>query len=660
MSNEDATFSLQGGIRKRLKTSSGESIVTAMSDKAERSNQRALSVRDAIKKNNSTATEQDKALRTLKTDFDALRQLIMCKICDRFLVVITETPAPSYVIREMTLVLVSRDEHLPAGETVEQHRQWQKEEASIVQKDKSDDHPRTGGLFKGCFKRHEIYRYPLHDPGDGIERCPECHWELEDGVCDQCGLSFPDDEDAISDDAADELLGLSDAITLDGDIDLDDDENFIEFPHGEREDYAVDWPDRPLEEAYHNRHTRPPVIYGIQTRASGRQLFSLGRTTANQVRAALTRHSSDSHDASSSPSESGASNYFGYHDGGEQDDDEEAYGGSSLDGFIDDGEGDTQSENSDVSIAGSLQHNRQYPIHERRRRVVHSVSDPSDAEVGDHTSGAPDGSDSDSDTNEEGPVSRGSPRAVHRPRNRPAPDPSVGSGDEESSDGDDEAGPDSVEHYHGWSPLQPESVDQPTEHASEGDSSAVAWNSSESEHDQQHESPTLATAGRDYTRSRSAASFDGALTHDADGAGPLEHNGHGENSNSSSQTRSHGRVGKVSEIGQLANQYEREHDPSASAMGDSSGSSDATLRSGQYIGDRGVSQRVSPLLRLNASNNTTLRPMARKQNAHSAATSGRNQRISVQSGDARNSRRKRVITIDSDDDEEPAHRQRTA
>ncbi|KAK5005784.1 hypothetical protein LTR28_007291, partial [Elasticomyces elasticus] len=60
MSNEDATFSLQGGIRKRLKTSNGESIVTAMSDKAERSNQRALSVRDAIKKSNSTATEQDK------------------------------------------------------------------------------------------------------------------------------------------------------------------------------------------------------------------------------------------------------------------------------------------------------------------------------------------------------------------------------------------------------------------------------------------------------------------------------------------------------------------------------------------------------------------------------------------------------------------------
>ncbi|KAK4958588.1 hypothetical protein LTR28_005479 [Elasticomyces elasticus] len=420
-------------------------------------------------------------------------------------------------------------------------------------------------------------------------------------------------------------------MTLDGDIDLADDENFIEFAHGDRENYAVDWPDR-----------RTNVYRG-------------------GVRVASIRHRSDSDDASSSPSESGVSNYFDYYDGGVEDDDEDDDGGSSLDGFIDNGEGDTQSDNSDVSVAGSLQHNRQYPINERRRRVVHSVSDPSDAEAGDHTSGAPDGSDSDSDTNEEGPVSRGSRQAVHRPRNRPAPDPSVGSGDEESSDGDDEAGPDSVEHYHGWSPLEPESVDQPPDHVSEGDSSAVAWNSSESEHDQQHKSPTLATAGRDYTRSRSAASFDGAPTHDADGAGPLEHNGHGENSNSSSQTRSHGRVGKVSEIGQLANQYEREHDPSASAMGDSSGSSDATLRSGQYIGDRGVSQRVSPLLRLNASNNTTLRPMARKQNAHSAATSGRNQRISVQSGDARNSRRKRVITIDSDDDdEEPAHRQRTA
>ncbi|KAK4963924.1 E3 ubiquitin ligase, partial [Elasticomyces elasticus] len=609
MSNEDATFSLQGGIRKRLKTSSGESIVTAMSDKAERLNQRALSVRDAIKKSNSTATEEDKALRTLQTDFDALRQLIMCKICDRFLyepyvlscghtycyscmcswfvgkarktcpdcrVVITETPAPSYVIREMTLVFVSRDEHLPAGETVEQHRQWQKDEASIVQKDKSDDHPRTGGLFKGCFKRHKIYRYPLHDPGDGIERCPECHWELEDGVCDQCGLTFPDGEDTISDYAADELLGLSDAMTLDGDIDLADDENFIEFAHGDRENYAVDWPDRPLDEAYHNRHTRPPVTHGRHSRTAGRPLYTPGRTNVYRggVRVASIRHRSDSDDASSSPSESGVSNYFDYYDGGVEDDDEDDDGGSSLDGFIDNGEGDTQSDNSDVSVAGSLQHNRQYPINERRRRVVHSVSDPSDAEAGDHTSGAPDGSDSDSDTNEEGPVSRGSRQAVHRPRNRPAPDPSVGSGDEESSDGDDEAGPDSVEHYHGWSPLEPESVDQPPDHVSEGDSSAVAWNSSESEHDQQHKSPTLATAGRDYTRSRSAASFDGAPTHDADGAGSLGHNGHGENNNSSSQTRSHGRVGRVSEIDQLANQYEREHDPSASAMGDSSGSSD--------------------------------------------------------------------------------------
>ena len=189
------------------------------------------------------------ALKTLHSDIDAMRQLVTCKICDRFLyepyalscghtycysclrewlvgnrkktcpdcrAVITQQPTPSYIIRELVLVFCSRNELLPDGETIEEHNTLSRDEAKIVADDKANTDPRDGGLFKGCFARGRgRILLPIHDPGDGVDRCPQCHWEVEDGFCDNCGvhvdghehlgLSEYDESDSTDDDLDHEL-----------------------------------------------------------------------------------------------------------------------------------------------------------------------------------------------------------------------------------------------------------------------------------------------------------------------------------------------------------------------------------------------------------------------------------------------------------------------
>jgi hypothetical protein len=78
-----------------------------------------------------------------------------------------------------------------------------------VQQDKDSKDPRVGGLFKGCFNKH-AGRPPLHvlrDQEDGVDRCPACAWELEDGSCQRCGLIF-DESGEVS--WGDSFAGFSD------------------------------------------------------------------------------------------------------------------------------------------------------------------------------------------------------------------------------------------------------------------------------------------------------------------------------------------------------------------------------------------------------------------------------------------------------------------
>jgi hypothetical protein len=162
-------------------------------------------------------------LKRLEPDLDSMRQLITCKICQRFLSepyglacghtycyvcldawlvaqrkrtcpdcrgTIKTQPVPSFLIREMTRVFAYRAELLPDGETVEEHDEYIKEAVAKVSIDKE-----SGGLFSGLFKHGERMQWmPLHDPGDDVDRCPNCHWELEEGVCASCGLNVGDED----------------------------------------------------------------------------------------------------------------------------------------------------------------------------------------------------------------------------------------------------------------------------------------------------------------------------------------------------------------------------------------------------------------------------------------------------------------------------------
>lgn len=199
--------------------------------------------------------QHEQTLRALNTDLDAMRQLITCKICDRLLyepyalscghtycysclsqwlgsnakmtcpdcrTVVRQQPTPSYLIRELVLVFVSRNELLPDGETADEHNKAVREEAEIVAKDKANTDRRTGGLFKGRFNRSRLHVLgPLRDPGDGVDRCPGCHWELEDGHCNHCGFEADDLDDDFSLDGSDDVPSDEELDHEVGDMDED-------------------------------------------------------------------------------------------------------------------------------------------------------------------------------------------------------------------------------------------------------------------------------------------------------------------------------------------------------------------------------------------------------------------------------------------------------
>jgi hypothetical protein len=101
-------------------------------------------------------------------------------------------------------MFLTHTELLPEDETIEEHRKGKDDEATTLAADRAGQ-----GLFKGLFQRRGIaipgfpHLGPIVDAEDGVERCPECAWELEDGECNHCGWlpgmgdgdSYDSDED---------------------------------------------------------------------------------------------------------------------------------------------------------------------------------------------------------------------------------------------------------------------------------------------------------------------------------------------------------------------------------------------------------------------------------------------------------------------------------
>ena len=98
----------------------------------------------------------------------------------------------------MTQIFANRPELMPVGETTQEHKRWQEEEAALVEKDRATTGLK-GGLFRGCFKLTRPRRAAIRDDEDGVDRCPRCTWELEDGLCESCGYPQGEDSAEMSD-----------------------------------------------------------------------------------------------------------------------------------------------------------------------------------------------------------------------------------------------------------------------------------------------------------------------------------------------------------------------------------------------------------------------------------------------------------------------------
>lgn len=88
-------------------------------------------------------------------------------------------------------MFTNRAELLDKGETTAEHSKNQRDEADRLDKDKANTNPQSGGLFGGLFRPKAPALKPVVDVEDGVVRCPNCAWELEDGEnCPGCGWCY--------------------------------------------------------------------------------------------------------------------------------------------------------------------------------------------------------------------------------------------------------------------------------------------------------------------------------------------------------------------------------------------------------------------------------------------------------------------------------------
>ncbi|EWC46155.1 hypothetical protein DRE_04533 [Drechslerella stenobrocha 248] len=134
-------------------------------------------------------------------------------------------PAPAYLIRNMIDIFVTRTELQSPHEDGQAFRKQQAEALEMVNADKAD----PKGLFSGVFTRRTANA--IYDPEDGVARCPECNWEIEDRVCASCGRQFHPSELPGGDSDASDASEFSD-----GDSELDEGEDDDSLSASDRSD----------------------------------------------------------------------------------------------------------------------------------------------------------------------------------------------------------------------------------------------------------------------------------------------------------------------------------------------------------------------------------------------------------------------------------------
>ncbi|KAI9701426.1 MAG: hypothetical protein M1820_006517 [Bogoriella megaspora] len=318
-----------------------------------------------------------------------------------------ELSSESATIREMTQIFLSRSELLAPGDSLEQQRQWQKEEAASVQHDRTNTHPFTGGLFKGCFKNPvgRPMHFPLRDVEDGVDRCPYCHWELEDGECTHCQMTF-DEAGAIRSNFG----GFSEMDPSEGDF-IDEMDHELDMEDAEFEEDMALW------EQYGHGSIDGAMMQAAIDRSHVNRWLHHPANAAGGLRGVNRRHVT--HSALGSRQHSYSASLASYSEDTEmgtvEEEDEDMDEDSSMNGFVDD---EASEETSEAS--SPRRYTRPSPLNNssRRSRRV-EIASPTNTS-GSSMSPSPSYPENDDDDEDEGgPVSNGRRRVVNvRPRRR--------------------------------------------------------------------------------------------------------------------------------------------------------------------------------------------------------------------------------------------------
>ncbi|RPA83378.1 hypothetical protein BJ508DRAFT_71690 [Ascobolus immersus RN42] len=134
-------------------------------------------------------------------------------------------PTGAFLIRDMVETFIARAEVTAPTSIGEELRKSQKEAHEAVEKDKNCQHGNQAGLFRGIFKQGRRYKIKRghRDPDDQVLRCPDCFWEVIDGICEACGNPVLDENAPAGD--SDNLTDVDMDFSDSGSDNDDDDES---------------------------------------------------------------------------------------------------------------------------------------------------------------------------------------------------------------------------------------------------------------------------------------------------------------------------------------------------------------------------------------------------------------------------------------------------
>ncbi|KAH0559829.1 hypothetical protein GP486_003654 [Trichoglossum hirsutum] len=251
--------------------------------------------------------EKQQLIQSLKADLTKLQQIATCKICIKFLYepyTLSCGHTYCYEIKEMIDIFIHRSDLLPSTETTADHIKWRKDEADRLERDRANKHPKTGGLFRGCFREQKRgqrwHNGVIRDNDDGVDRCPDCAWELEGRYCPRCDLTFQEDGRVTDgshwggfsdmDDTDSDGYGFATDDELDGDLDFEDPESSLGFDVYGGESFPIDV-DGDAYEDYMAYHT---PVYAIQREMARGSIRPPGRRAAAHSAAGSRRRYSQS------------------------------------------------------------------------------------------------------------------------------------------------------------------------------------------------------------------------------------------------------------------------------------------------------------------------------------------------------------------------------